>query len=114
MPMPFELVIYVLAMAAAIFLCRLFPFIFFRGLDGDSKPAARLLLFIERTAPPAAMTVLCFNALAAPIKENPASALPVLAASLITALLHLWRRSPLLSIAGGTAIFMLIQRLGSG
>jgi branched-subunit amino acid transport protein AzlD len=115
MPMPFEqkTVIYVLAMAAAIFLCRVFPFIFFRGLDKGDKPAARFLLFIERTAPPAAMTVLCFNALAAPIKENPTSALPVLAASLITALLHIWRRSPLLSIAGGTAIFMLIQRLGS-
>jgi branched-subunit amino acid transport protein AzlD len=109
--MPLEQVICVLAMAAAIFLCRAFPFIFFSGKPG--KPAARLLLFIERAAPPAAMTVLCFNALAAPIKENPASALPVLSASLVTALLHLWRRSPLLSISGGTAVFMLIQRLCS-
>jgi branched-subunit amino acid transport protein AzlD len=105
--MPFDTIIYVLAMAAVIFLCRAFPFIFFRGTVG--KPAARFLLFIERTAPPVAMTVLCFNALAAPIKENPASALPVLSASLITALLHIWRRNSLLSIIGGTAVFMLIQ-----
>jgi branched-subunit amino acid transport protein AzlD len=113
MPFEPEAVIYVFAMAAAIFLCRVFPFIFFRGTGEGGKQSARFLLFIERTAPPAAMTVLCFNALAAPIKENPVSALPVIAASLITALLHIWRRSPLLSIIGGTAVFMLIQRFGS-
>lgn len=106
-------IILVFVMAAAIFICRAFPFIFFRGVKADIKPATRFLQFIEKTAPPAAMTVLCFNALAAPVKENPDSALPVLSAALLTALLHVWKRNSLLSIMGGTAFFMLLKRLAA-
>jgi branched-subunit amino acid transport protein AzlD len=57
------------------------------------------------------MAVLCFNAIAAPIKESLPNALPVVSASVLTALLHLWKRNALLSISSGTALFMLIQRL---
>jgi branched-subunit amino acid transport protein AzlD len=70
----------------------------------------KFLLFVERTAPPIAMTVLCFNALAIPIKENPDFTAPTLIAAAFTALLHLWRRNALLSIFSGTALFMLMQR----
>ena len=109
-PIP-EAIVYTFIMAAVIFFCRVFPFIFFRGGKTDAVRENRFLLFVERTAPPIAMTVLCFNAVSAPIKESLAGALPVISASLLTALLHLWKRNALLSIFSGTVLFMLIQRL---
>ena len=105
-----EATIYIFAMAAAIFFCRVFPFIFFRGGKTRGLRENRFFTFIEMTAPPIAMAVLCFNAIAAPIKEN-LSSLPVISASLLTALLHIWKRNALLSIFSGAALFMLIQRL---
>jgi len=103
------------AMAAVIFFCRIFPFLFFRGkaAEGglqDGRPSA-LLAFVEKTVPPAAMTALAFNSLAAPIKANPGEAVPVFAAAVFTALVHLWRKNPLVSIFGGTALYMLLTRL---
>jgi branched-subunit amino acid transport protein AzlD len=105
-----ETIIYTFVMGAVIYLCRLFPFIFFRRVKPDGKLANRFLLFVEKTAPPIALTVLCFNALAVPIKENAFRTLPTLAAAALTALLHLWKRNALLSIFGGVALFMLLQR----
>jgi branched-subunit amino acid transport protein AzlD len=106
-----EAIIYIFAMAAAIFFCRVFPFIFLHGGKTRGTRENRFLQFIEITAPPIAMAVLCLNAIAAPIKENLPAALPVIPASVLTALLHLRKRNALLSIFSGTAFFMLIQRL---
>ncbi|MDR1362509.1 MAG: AzlD domain-containing protein, partial [Spirochaetaceae bacterium] len=64
-PIP-EAIIYTFAMGAVIFFCRAAPFIFFRGMKTEGGRENKFLLFVERTAPPIAMTVLCFNALAIP------------------------------------------------
>jgi branched-subunit amino acid transport protein AzlD len=108
---PDKAVIYTFVMGAVIFFCRVVPFIFFRGASGDDKHENKLLLFVEKTAPPLAMTVLCFNAIAAPIKEKLSAAPPIIAASALTALLYIWKRNVLLSIFSGTAVFMLLERL---
>ncbi|MDR3356866.1 MAG: AzlD domain-containing protein [Spirochaetaceae bacterium] len=110
MPQVPQAVVYTFVMGAVIFFCRAAPFMFFRGGKPGGKGENRLFLFVERTAPPLAMTVLCFNAIAAPIKEKPGEALPVAAASVLTALLHLWKRNALLSIFSGVAFYMLIRR----
>jgi branched-subunit amino acid transport protein AzlD len=106
-----EAIIYTFVMGAVIFFCRVFPFIFFYGGKADGTHENKFLLFVEKTAPPITMAVLCFNAIAAPIKENIPDALPVISASVLTALLHLWKQNALLSIFSGAALFMLIQRL---
>jgi branched-subunit amino acid transport protein AzlD len=101
-------------MAISIFFCRFFPFLFFRKAAKDKSPKTKgraLLAFVEKTAPPAAMTALAFNAIAAPLKENYSQAISVLAASALTALLHIWKRGALLSIAGGTLLYMLLRHL---
>ena len=119
-----------IVMAAAIFFCRLFPFLFFRektgsqpengvfadeceasGASGKVSAKTAFLNFVEKTVPPAAMTVLAFNALTIPVIANPGEIIPVLAAAVFTALVHLWKRNPLISIFGGTAVFMLLQRV---
>jgi branched-subunit amino acid transport protein AzlD len=107
-------------MGAVILFCRAVPFIFFRegprgeGINGreERKPARfkALLAIAEKIMPPAAMTVLAFNALALSIKSDASQTLPVLAASIVTALIHLWKRNALLSIFGGTILYMLINR----
>jgi branched-subunit amino acid transport protein AzlD len=110
-------------MGAVIFFCRVFPFLFFRSGNEnvtEQKPVAvhpgkksrrtSLINFVEKVVPPVAMTVLAFNALAGPIKTNIKEGLPVLIAAIITALLHLWRRNPLISIFGGTALYMVLER----
>jgi branched-subunit amino acid transport protein AzlD len=109
-------------MGAVIFLCRAFPFLFFRekkgdGKGGSGKASAAFLALVEKTAPPVAMTVLAFNAMGGPIKDAIRAAaplgntaIPVLAASVFTAVTHLWKRNALISIIGGTAAYMVLSR----
>ncbi|MDR1574997.1 MAG: AzlD domain-containing protein [Treponema sp.] len=102
-------------MGAVILFCRAFPFLFFREPPakdtGAGSRRAAFLNFVEKTVPPAAMTVLAVNALAGPLKGNPREAIPVLSAACFTALVHLWKRNPLISIFGGTALYMVLERI---
>ena len=102
-----EALILSIVMAAVIFFCRVFPFLFFRKKSGGTA----FISFVEKTVPPAAMTVLTFNALAGPVKSNPRELFPALTAAAFTAVIHLWRRNPLISIFGGTALYMLLMRV---
>jgi branched-subunit amino acid transport protein AzlD len=113
-----EAMLLTLVMGAVIFLCRAIPFLFFQRKENSPGIAknksfrkAAFLSFVEKTVPPTAMTVLCFNALAASIHDNIREALPVLAAAAFTAFVHLWRRNPLISIFGGTAVYMVLERM---
>jgi branched-subunit amino acid transport protein AzlD len=109
------------AMGAVILFCRTFPFILFRERSGEESANGReerkstrfkaLLTIAEKIMPPAAMTVLAFNSLALSIKSDAGQTLPVLAAATVTALIHLWKRNSLLSILGGTLLYMLINRM---
>jgi branched-subunit amino acid transport protein AzlD len=116
----------VLAMGAVIFFCRAFPFLFFsrnRGADSASDNnneesgikrlggISRLVDFAEKIIPPVAMTVLTFNILGASFKADQIDGLLALGASAITAVLHLWKRNFLISILGGTAVYMIFCRL---
>jgi branched-subunit amino acid transport protein AzlD len=96
-----------LVMAAVIFLCRAIPFLFFRGEGGSGRAA--FIAFVERAVPPVAMTVLAFSSIAASVGPKWPFGLPAVIASVATALLHLWKRNTLLSIVGGTALYMLLR-----
>lgn len=106
-----EAVLLTVVMAAVIFLCRSCAFLFFRKKKAaDEGSRSAFLNFVEKTVPPLAMTVLTFNALTNSIHEDLSKGIPVLIAAAITALVHLWRRNPLLSIFGGTAVYMILER----
>jgi branched-subunit amino acid transport protein AzlD len=107
-----------LVMGAAVLFCRAIPFLFFRDTGCNTgkplsgrTPGSRFRSLAERAAPPVTMTILAVNAMSGPIRESPHAAFPVLAASLFTALVHLWKRNSLLSIFGGTAVYMVLSRL---
>jgi len=102
-------------MAAVIFFCRVCAFLFFRQ-DNASPSVKAFLGFVEKIVPPLAMTVLTFNALSVPLLDSfkqgvPMQGLPVLIAAAFTVLVHLWQRNPLLSIFGGTAVYMVLERV---
>ena len=108
------------AMGAVIFFCRAFPFLFFGGANsasaetfsGETPSRKKAFLdFIERTVPPVAMTVLAFNAIGSSFLSGGRDGLMALAASVFTALLHLWKRNALISIIAGTALYMILQRI---
>ncbi|MDR2447917.1 MAG: AzlD domain-containing protein [Treponema sp.] len=115
-----------LIMGAVIFFCRAFPFLIFRdrtkdGAIKDNSPFAVFLTFVEKVAPPVAMTVLAFNALASSVKdavlENHGIAgilcagLPLAVGAAFTALSYMWKRNTLISIFGGTILYMALGRL---
>jgi branched-subunit amino acid transport protein AzlD len=123
-------VAYTFAAGCTVFLCRALPFFIIRPGKGDSKTAAdgeggaesprrgrrldAFLALIERAVPPAAMTVLAVNSIAAPVKENPRNAVPVLAASALSLAAQFWKGNFLLSILGGTALYMILTRVLGG
>ena len=101
------------AMGAVILFCRAFPFLFFaRKTESPESPVKEAVLgFVEKIVPPVAMTVLAFNALGGAFRGNPRDGLFVLASSIVTALIHLWKRNALVSIIGGTALYMVLLRV---
>lgn len=104
-----EALVFTLAMGAVIFFCRAFPFLFFRNKKPAQGGSRGALDFIEKIVPPAVMTVLAFNSLGGAVKDP--KGLPVFIAAAFTALVHLWKRNSLFSIFGGTAVFMVLERL---
>ena len=57
------------------------------------------------------MAILVVYCLRSTAFTSAAGFVPQLAACLLVAALHLWKRNTLLSIAGGTAVYMLLIRL---
>ena len=112
-----ETIVYTFVIAAVIFFCRAFPFLFFNEKKSGEISFKRIerkkafISFVEKIVPPAAMTALAFNSITMPFKENCREGLVVLAASIFTALVHLLRRNPLISIFGGTAAYIALERL---
>lgn len=96
----------VAAMALVTILTRAAPFIFF----ARRKPPA-MLDYLQVYLPPALMTILVMASFKDIRWAQAPFGLPALAAAALTALIHLWRRNVLLSIACGTAAYMALLRL---
>ena len=97
----------VIIMALAVQFTRWMPFLFFR--NSEKLPAA--VSYLGKVIPAAMMGMLviyCYKDYDFP---SVSSALPALLAGLACAGLHLWKRNTILSIAAGTAIYMILIRL---
>ena len=98
--------VYVIAVTALVtMLTRVLPFAVF-----GKRPLPRVVVYLGRVLPPAIMAALVVYCL----KDIDLTAFPFGLAQLIsvavTALVHLWRRNTLLSIALGTACYMVLIR----
>ena len=97
-----------LSVGALSYLLRALPFILFGG--GKEPPAA--VKYVGRVLSPAAIAMLTVYCYAGDTNSSvPGATLlaaaPYLAGALTVAL-QLWRRNPLVSIAAGTALYMLL------
>ena len=92
--------------AICTFLERAFPFLIFRG-----KEVPELVRYLGRVLPMAIMATLVIYCLKGISFSAVAGWAPMLIASVLTALLHLWKRSTMLSIFGGTICYMLLVQM---
>ena len=100
--------------AAVILVCagvtaflRALPFLFFGGRRG----VPRLISALGNTLPPAIMAALVVYCLKGVPYGAFSDGAKQLAAAAAVVALHVWKRNTLLSIAGGTALYMLLIRI---
>lgn len=94
----------VLAVTLGTMITRFLPFVLFP----DSKPVPKIVEYLGRTLPAAMMGLLvvyCFKNVSWLSGSHGAPELLAVAAVVI---LHLWKKNVLLSIAGGTALYMIL------
>ena len=99
-----EAIAMIAVMAVVTFAMRLTPFALF-----DRKDPPKTVLYMGRALPPAIMAVLIIFCLRnIDFFSFGSRGIPELFAALLVVLLHLWKRNNLLSIFGGTIIYMII------
>lgn len=91
-------------MAAVTFLTRALPFLLFDR--GEAPP--KLVLYLGRVLPPAIIAMLIVYCLRGVSFASPGGWIPQLLSVAAVTALHLWRRNTLLSIFGGTALYMFL------
>ena len=112
-------------MAVVTFLTRFLPFLLFDR--GESPP--KLVLYLGRVLPPAVIAMLIIYCLRNPSVAVPAEMTenlsawlaavvsffvgwaPQLIAGLVVVALHVWKRNNLLSIFGGTVLYMVLVQV---
>ena len=97
----------VLVASLCTILVRFLPSVVF-GRRG--KPS-RGVLYLGRVLPPAVMAILVVYCLKSTSFAAVSGFVPQLVAVVAVVLLHLWRRNTLLSITGGTAVYMILLRV---
>ena len=88
-------------------LTRFLPFIIFSG----KRKTPRYVLWLGRVLPYAIMGMLVVYCLKSVSFTTAPFGIPELIGCLAVVLLHVWKRNSILSIAGVTAIYMLIVNL---
>ena len=86
---------------------RFLPFLIF----GGKKPTPRYIQYLGKALPGAIFAMLVVYCLRNVTPLTGSHALPELIAIAVTVGLHLWKRQTLLSIAGGTVVYMLLVQL---
>lgn len=93
--------------AAVTALIRFLPFLVFRG----ERKTPRIIEYLGRVLPPCVMAMLVIYCLKGVSFSSAGGWLPSLIACAVVTALHLWKRSTLLSIVGGTLCYMLLVQL---
>lgn len=99
-----EQIITVALCAAATMLTRFLPFIVF----GEKRKTPDFIKYLGKVLPSAVFGMLVVYCLRSVDILSGSHGLPELFAIIVTVLLHLWKRQMLLSLAGGTAVYMLL------
>lgn len=107
MPMtPVQILAMIAAVALGAQLTRWLPFLLFP----EGKAVPKVVSYLGKVLPAAAMGLLVVYCLRSVSFTAASHGIPEAAAILTVALLHRWKGNVLLSIAGGTALYMLLLR----
>lgn len=101
---PLQTVVMLLAIAAGTQLTRWLPF----WLFPENRQPPRFVTYLGRVLPPATMGLLVVYCLKGVTWTAAPHGAPELIAIAAVVLLHRWKSNVLLSIAGGTAVYMLL------
>ena len=101
---PLETMAMILAVAAGTVITRFLPF----WLFPESKGVPRVVAFLGQALPPAMMGLLVVYCLKDVAWTAAPHGLPELLAIAAVALVHVWKGNVLLSIAGGTVLYMVL------
>lgn len=107
---PLETLAMILAVAAGTVVTRFLPF----WLFPEKRGVPPVVLFLGRALPPAMMGLLLVYCLKGADVLGPTHAVPEAAALAAVYVLHRFKHQALLSIAGGTAVYVLLLRLMTG
>lgn len=97
----------IIVMAVVTFLTRALPFVLFGR--GDEPP--RIILYLGKVLPPAVIAMLIVYCLRGMSFGTPADWAPALIASVVVVILHVWRKNNMLSIVGGTVLYMVLVQV---
>ena len=86
---------------------RFLPFLIF----GDRRKTPAFITYLGKVLPYAIMGMLVVFCLKGVSFADAPHGIPELAASLLVILLHVWKRSTLISIVGGTAFYMFLVQM---
>lgn len=102
-----EQIIIIAICALATMATRFLPFIVF----SPKRPTPKYVQYLGRVLPPAMFAMLVVYCLKNVDVTSGSHGLPELIAICVTVGLHLWKSKSLLSIGGGTAVYMLLVQL---
>jgi len=91
-------------MAVVTFLTRALPFLLF----GHGNQVPRVVVYLGKYLPPAVIAMLIVYCLRGVSFSAPSGWLPSLIAAAAVVVLHLWKKNNLLSILGGTILYMVL------
>ena len=93
--------------SVATMLTRFLPFIVFSG----KRPTPKIITYLGRALPGALFGMLIVYCLKDTSFTVSPFGVPELIGIALTALLQIWKKQPLISIAGGTIVYMLLIRI---
>lgn len=103
---PTQSIIIIAVCALCTLFERAFPFLIFRG-----KEVPEIIRYLGRVLPMAIMATLVMYCLKGISFSSAAGFAPMLIASAVTAILHIWKRNTMLSIFGGTVCYMILVQM---
>ena len=97
----------ILVASAVTIALRFLPFIIFKG----NRETPKIISYLGRYLPYAIMAMLVVYCLKGVSVVAYPFGCPELIAVVVVVLLHIWKRNTLISIAGGTAVYMILIQL---
>lgn len=102
-----QTIITILAIAFGTMLTRFTPFLLFP----ENKEPSKTILYLGKVLPPAMMGLLVVYCLKGVSFAEASHGIPEAAAIVCIFILHRWKSNVLLSIGGGTILYMFLQQI---